>query len=122
MNAKEAYKARKEIEESGVWCELVSGSVKLRAASGRNKEFARLIKGFNQNQRISDDVFFDKMRDVCAKSIVIDWEGFDVDYSEQAFIDTCDELKDCGFLEDVISMAMDKDMFNAVARAQAEKN
>jgi hypothetical protein len=122
MNAKEVYKARQKAEQEGVWCDVPGGEIKLKAASARNKEFARAIKGYASGQKISDDKFFEKMVKVCANSVVLDWDGFDEEYTPEAFISVCEELKDCGFLEDVMALAMDKDMFNAVAEAQAEKN
>lgn len=124
MDIKEAYKQRRKIEEEGVWCAMFGNSdaeIKIKATS-RNKEFARLIKGVINGQRISDDILFDKLVKACAESVVLDWKGFESDFSKDAFIEMCNELKECGFLEDVLAFAMDAEMFNQVAIAQTEKN
>lgn len=118
----EAYKARQKAEQEGVWAEILCGEVKIKAACGRNKEFMRLTKGIQNGQRINDDKLFEQLVKTCAKSVVSDWDGFEVDYTEEAFIETCNDLKDCGFIEDILALAMDKDLFNQVALAQSEKN
>lgn len=118
---KEAYIARKEAEESGVWVDLLAGEIKIKAVA-RNKEFSRLIQGVTDGQRISDDKLFDKLVTACGKTVVVDWDGFEIDYSPESFADVCNDLKECGFLEDVLALAMDKEMFNQVAVAQAAKN
>lgn len=119
---KEAYKARASIEQEGVWMDILGGEVKIRAASGRNKEFVRLTKGLQAGQRINDDKLFDKLVEVCSQSIVLDWSGFGQDFTPSAFRETCEELRECGFLEDVMALAMDSEIFNKVALAKISKN
>lgn len=118
----DAYKARAQVEQEGVWMDILGGEVKIKAASGRNKEFIRLTKGLQAGQRIDDDKLFDKLVNVCAQTIVLDWAGFGQDFTASGFKETCEDLRECGFLEDVMALAMDSEMFNKVALATITKN
>lgn len=122
MNAIEAYKARAEVEQEGAWVDLLGCKLLIKAANGRNKEFARLTKGLSAGQRIDDDKLFDKLVSVIGKTIVTDWEGFDDEYTPEAFEEVCNQLKDCGFVEDVMAASMDAKMWDEIAIAKTEKN
>jgi len=119
-----AYEARKAIEEEGVECQLMAGWVALKAATGRNKEFVRMTKGIASGQKINDDAAFEQLAKTVARTVVTGWDSkaFGAEYSPDAFIEKCNALRKCGFLEDVLEFALDKEMFNAVAVAQAAKN
>lgn len=122
VNIKDAYKARLDAEQTGVWCDLLVGEIQIRATA-RNKEFLRLTKGIQSGQRINDDELFKKLAVAVGKTVVVDWsEEFGGDYSPDAFIALCEELREEGFLEDVLSLAMDREMFNQVAIAKTAKN
>jgi hypothetical protein len=117
-----AYRARKEIDEAGIWVKMLSGKIKIKSAL-RNIEFARKIKPFADNpESLENEDVFDGLVDILADTIVLDWEGFGVEYSKDSFIETCSDLKECGFVEDILEHVMDKELFNQVAIAKTAKN
>ena len=119
----EVYKARREIETTGVWCNLPMGRVLIKSAM-RNPEFARKVKPIaDQLGRLQDDMeLFKEVVQILADTIVLDWDGFDEEFTPERFVDICTELKDCGFADDVLAFVLDKEMFNQVAVAKTAKN
>jgi len=122
-NIIEVYKERRRLEQSGVWCKLPAGRIKVKSAI-RNPEFARKVKPFAENlgELQEDDAAFKEVIAILAETIVLDWDGFGEDYTSERFIEICEELKDCGFAEDVLQFILDKDLFNQIAVAKAGKN
>lgn len=122
-NVMEVYKARRKLEQEGVWCKLPAGRVKIKAAI-RNPEFSNKVKPFLDNLADiqEDDKVFSDIVEVLAETVVIDWKGFGDNYTAKRFVNLCVELKECGFAEDVLQFVMDKDLFNQAAVATTAKN
>lgn len=118
----EAYKARKEIEEQGIWCVILGGKIKIRHGHG-NKDLANKMQKINDpSKNMSEDEMFAEIVLAAADHVVLDWEGFDEDYSRDYFIKMCEELKEHGFVQDVMAHAVDVDMLNQIAIAKTAKN
>lgn len=122
-NVAEVYKARRKLEQEGIWCKLPAGRIKLKSAM-RNPEFTRKVQPFaNKLGEIQEDEsIFRDIVEVLAETIVIDWDGFGEDYTAERFVEFCTELRECGFTEDVLQFVMDKELFNQVAVAKTAKN
>lgn len=119
MGVKEVYAARKKLQEEGIWCVIPGGKVKIKPARG-NDALLKKIELFDEDA--SEDVMFNDLVDAVATDVMLDWEGFDTEYSKETFIETCTDLRDCGLLQDIVGLVMDKEMLDNVAIAKAAKN
>jgi len=116
----EAYKARQKIESDGVWVELIVGSVKVLPMNSRNKPLANFLK--KSKGKGFSELDFDAGVKLFADYLVIDWEGFDEEFSKERFIEICHELKEAGFADDIAGYVRDEELFNQAAAAKIAKN